>query len=67
MKDPRAVDLAAELSAARAERLGCLACGDSETAVLLATWIDVLLDEWNRRKHWHATSGPPGPSSDRAV
>lgn len=58
MKDPRAADLAAELSAARAEQLGCLDRGDGETAVLLACWIDVLLDEWNRRKDWHTASGP---------
>jgi len=66
VKDPRAVDLATELTAARAEQLACLACGDGETAVLLATWIDVLLDEWNRRRDWHA-AGPPDPQPDRAV
>lgn len=56
MKDPRAVDLTAELTAARAERLACLTRGDAETAVLLAAWIDVLLDEWNRRQDWHETN-----------
>jgi hypothetical protein len=42
-------DLVAELTAARDERLSCLDRGDGETAMLLAAWIDVLLDEWNRR------------------
>jgi hypothetical protein len=56
VKDPRAVDLTAELTAARAEQLECHTRGDAETAVLLATWIDVLLDEWNRRQDWHQTN-----------
>ncbi|MFL6118055.1 hypothetical protein [Actinophytocola sp.] len=42
-------DLVAELTAAREERLSCLARGDGATAALLAAWIDALLDEWNRR------------------
>lgn len=66
MKDPRAVDLTTELAAARAERVSCLARGDHETAVLLTAWIDVLLDEWNRRQDWRARTEPPDPS-DRAV
>ncbi|WP_158073432.1 hypothetical protein [Actinophytocola xanthii] len=49
MVDPRVADLTRELEAARVERRGCLARGDSETALLLAAWIDALLDEWNRR------------------
>ncbi|TDV54787.1 hypothetical protein [Actinophytocola oryzae] len=49
MIDPMAVDLVAELVAARDERLSCLARGDVETAALLSAWIDALLDEWNRR------------------
>jgi hypothetical protein len=66
VKDPRAIDLATELAAARAEQVSCRARGDTDTAVLLAAWIDVLLDEWNRRQDWHAAAGPPGPP-DRAV
>jgi len=50
LKDPRLVDLAPEITAARAEQLSCLAREDRETAALLAAWIDVLLDEWNRRQ-----------------
>ena len=63
MKDPRAADLRAELIAARTEQILCRTRGDRDTAALLAAWIDVLLDEWNRR----ATEGPPDPAPDRAV
>jgi hypothetical protein len=49
-------DLVAELTAAREERLSCLARGDGTTAALLAAWIDALLDEWNRRT---ARQSPP--------
>jgi hypothetical protein len=64
--DPAALDLAPEITAARAEQLSCLARGDRETATLLMAWIDVLLDEWNRRQQWHTTARPPG-RPDRAV
>lgn len=49
MTDPRLVELAAELAAARAEQRSCEERGDVETAVLLSAWQDVLLDEWSRR------------------
>jgi hypothetical protein len=49
MTDPRLADLAAQLIATRAEQRSCEACGDVETAMLLAAWLDALLDEWNRR------------------
>jgi hypothetical protein len=47
--DSACTDLVAELAAARAERRTALDHGDHETAALLAAWLDVLLDEWNRR------------------
>ncbi|RKT55342.1 hypothetical protein [Saccharothrix australiensis] len=43
------LDLVHELTAARAERRLVARDGDVETATLLGAWIDVLLDEWNRR------------------
>ncbi|MBW4720255.1 hypothetical protein [Saccharothrix obliqua] len=45
----RVLDLSGELDAACTERRSALACGDADTAGLLAAWIDALLDEWNRR------------------
>lgn len=66
MKDPRLVDLVPEITAARAEQLSCLARDDGETAALLAAWIDVLLDEWNRRKERDTTAGPPGRRAGRS-
>lgn len=49
MTDRESTELRAELVAACAERDTCLARGDHTTALLLTAWIDVLLDEWNRR------------------
>jgi hypothetical protein len=49
MTDPLLADLAEELTAARAEQRSCEECGDMATALLLAAWLDALLDEWNRR------------------
>jgi hypothetical protein len=51
MNEPQ-IDLATEMLAARREQLLCVACGDHETAALLAAWIDVLLDEWARGVAW---------------
>ncbi|MEU4804595.1 hypothetical protein [Actinosynnema sp. NPDC023587] len=45
----RALDLVGELTAARAEHRTAVDHGDAATAGLLAAWIDLLLDEWNRR------------------
>lgn len=49
MTDPRLADLVAQLIATRAEQRSCEEDGDGETALLLAAWLDALLDEWNRR------------------
>jgi hypothetical protein len=49
MTEPWSADLAAELTATRTEQRLCEECGDVETALLLAAWLDALLDEWNRR------------------
>lgn len=63
MMDPRLADLAIELTAARAEQRECEAAGDVETALLLAAWLDALLDEWNRRTDENC----PAPHRDWTV
>ncbi len=56
-REPKELDLVGELVAAREEQRQVLAQGDTVTAGLLAAWIDVLLDEWNRRRR--GDSGAP--------
>jgi hypothetical protein len=63
MMDPRLADLAIELAAARAEQHACEAAGDVATALLLAAWLDALLDEWNRRTDENC----PAPRRDWTV
>ncbi len=63
MSDPRLADLVAELAAARAEQRACEESGDLETALLLAAWLDALLDEWNRRRDENC----PAPFRDWTV